>query len=161
MGLLPRHAPESGVATVRSVRHTGESVAGRPRLRLALRVVAGGAEFAAATTVVVPLADMSLLRPGVVLPVRLNRDGAVVLEQPAAARAIVRSVAVTGRGRDGRAQVLLGLSLTTPDGRVLAVRTVTHLAPAAVGEARVGRELRVHYLPRAGGAVVLSVLLSA
>lgn len=60
-----------GIGTVRAVRHTGVTLNDQPQLRIDLSVEgADGKTFDSTATLVVPLHEMSLLRPGVVLPVR-------------------------------------------------------------------------------------------
>ncbi|MFC8046719.1 hypothetical protein [Nocardia sp. NPDC057353] len=60
-----------GLGTVRAVRHTGVSLNDQPQLRIELSVEgADGKVFGSAAKLVVPLHQMSTLRPGVVLPVR-------------------------------------------------------------------------------------------
>ncbi|MFC3960931.1 hypothetical protein [Nocardia jiangsuensis] len=160
----PAPAPTPGRATVRAVRHTGVGVRGRPQLRLALAVEAGGRRFDADTLLVVPLSEMSLLRPGVVLPVhctgrevRIDRDRT---ETGVAAEAVVRWFAVPGEVRAGRPLVLLGLLVIRPDGSAFHTRTEQYLPAAALGEVGVGCAVRVHYLPSAEREVVVSLLVS-
>ncbi|MFC8043218.1 hypothetical protein [Nocardia sp. NPDC057353] len=161
----PEPAPLPGLATVRAVRHTGSSVRGRPRLRLALTVDAGGRRFDTDAVLEVPLSEMSLLRPGVVLPVhctarrvRLDLDRT---ERGVAAEAVVRWFAVPGPVQAGRPLVLLGLLVIRPDGSAFHTRTEQYLPAAALGGVEVGCALRVHYLLSTEREVVVSVLVSA
>lgn len=60
-----------GIATVTSVRQTGVSVNDQPQVRLELTVEgADGHTFDSHAKVIVPLTELALFRPGVVLPVR-------------------------------------------------------------------------------------------
>ncbi|RMI33995.1 hypothetical protein [Nocardia stercoris] len=60
-----------GIATVRSVRQTGLTVNDQPQVRVELSVEgADGVRFDSHTKIIVPLTELALLRPGVVLPVR-------------------------------------------------------------------------------------------
>jgi len=60
-----------GIATVKSVRQTGVTVNDQPQVRLDLSVDgADGPAFDSQAKVIVPLTELALLRPGVVLPVR-------------------------------------------------------------------------------------------
>ncbi|MEV0355340.1 hypothetical protein AB0H71_04665 [Nocardia sp. NPDC050697] len=161
----PEPAPIPGLATVRAVRHTGVGVRGEPRLRLALTVEAGGRAFETETVLVVPLSELSLLRPGVVLPVRCTARRVELdldrTERGIAAEAVVRWFAVPGEVRAGRPRVLLGLLVIRPDGSAFHTRTEQYLPATALGEVGVGRAVRVHYLPSAEREVVVSVLVSA
>lgn len=71
MNTVPFRGGQIGLGTVRSVRHTGVTLNDQPQLRIELTVEgADGKTFDSTATMVVPLTEMSLLRPGVVLPVR-------------------------------------------------------------------------------------------
>ncbi|WP_216899872.1 hypothetical protein [Nocardia alni] len=60
-----------GIGTVTSVRQTGVSVNDQPQVRLDLRVEgADGHAFDSQAKIIVPLTELALMRPGVVLPVR-------------------------------------------------------------------------------------------
>jgi len=60
-----------GLGTVKSVRETGVSVNDQPQLRIEFSVEgARGEIFDSSAKMIVPLAELALLRPGVVLPVR-------------------------------------------------------------------------------------------
>ncbi|WP_067678178.1 hypothetical protein [Nocardia miyunensis] len=60
-----------GIATVTSVRQTGVSVNDQPQVRLDLTVEdAEGHTFDSHAKIIVPLTELALLRPGVVMPVR-------------------------------------------------------------------------------------------
>jgi hypothetical protein len=60
-----------GIGTVTSVRQTGVSVNDQPQVRLDLSVQgAGGESFDSRAKIIVPLTELALLRPGIVLPVR-------------------------------------------------------------------------------------------
>ncbi|WP_019932185.1 hypothetical protein [Nocardia sp. BMG111209] len=60
-----------GIGTVESFRQTGLYVNEQPQLRIEMQVEgAGGENFRSHAKMVVPLAELALLRPGVVLPVR-------------------------------------------------------------------------------------------
>lgn len=161
----PEPAPTPGRATVRAVRHTGVSVRGRPQLRLALTVDAGGRTFDTDAVLAVPLSEMQLLRPGVVLPVRCTARRVHLdldpVERGVAAEAVVRWFALPGGVRAGRPKVLLGLLVIRPDGTAFHTGTEQYLPAAALGEVAVGRAVRVHYLPSAEREVVVSVLVSA
>ncbi|MQY20498.1 hypothetical protein [Nocardia macrotermitis] len=65
-----RDAPV-GIATVTAVRQTGVSVNDQPQVHLDLTVEdAAGHTFASQAKIIVPLIELALMRPGVVLPVR-------------------------------------------------------------------------------------------
>ncbi|WP_067897532.1 hypothetical protein [Nocardia vaccinii] len=60
-----------GIATVTSVRQTGVTINDQPQIRLELSVQgADGDTFDSQAAIIVPLTELALLRPGVVLPVR-------------------------------------------------------------------------------------------
>ncbi|WP_330178854.1 DUF3592 domain-containing protein [Nocardia sp. NBC_01503] len=60
-----------GLGTVESVRNTGVSLNDQPQVRIDFRVEgADGKVFPAYAKMIVPLTELALLRPGVVLPVR-------------------------------------------------------------------------------------------
>ncbi|MGF6885334.1 hypothetical protein ABIA39_004124 [Nocardia sp. GAS34] len=60
-----------GIGTVTSVRQTGVSVNDQPQVRLDLSVQGTeGETFDSRAKIIVPLTELALLRPGVVLPVR-------------------------------------------------------------------------------------------
>ncbi|WP_040799829.1 hypothetical protein [Nocardia higoensis] len=72
-----------GIGTVKSVGETGVQVNDRPMVRIDFSVEgADGAVFPASARMVVPLTELSLLRPGVVLPVRYlpHRPGKVQVD---------------------------------------------------------------------------------
>ncbi|MBH0778647.1 hypothetical protein [Nocardia bovistercoris] len=60
-----------GLGTVKSFRHTGVTLNDQPQVRIEFRVeAADGKVFDSTARMVVPLTELALLRPGVVLPVR-------------------------------------------------------------------------------------------
>ncbi|WP_067824060.1 hypothetical protein [Nocardia inohanensis] len=60
-----------GIGTVREVGQTGVSVNDQPQVRIELQVeAADGKTFTSHAKMIVPLTQLALLRPGVVLPVR-------------------------------------------------------------------------------------------
>ncbi|MFI6869044.1 hypothetical protein [Nocardia sp. NPDC050406] len=64
-----------GLGTVRSVGHTGVTLNDQPQVRIDFQVEgADGQIFPAYAKMIVPLTELSLLRPGVVLPVRYLPD---------------------------------------------------------------------------------------
>ncbi|WP_067541218.1 hypothetical protein [Nocardia crassostreae] len=65
-----RNAP-IGLGTVESFRHTGVTLNDQPQVRIEFRVEGSdGKSFPAHAKMIVPLTELALLRPGVVLPVR-------------------------------------------------------------------------------------------
>src|SRR5690606_32303235 len=67
-----------GLGTVRAVGETGVQVNDRPMVRIDLSVEGvDGKVFPASARMVVPLTELALLRPGVVLPVRYLPNGSV------------------------------------------------------------------------------------
>ncbi|MGV9676098.1 hypothetical protein ACWDSJ_12525 [Nocardia sp. NPDC003482] len=90
-----------GIGTVRAVRQTGLTVNDQPQVRLDLDVEGeDGQTFASHAKVIVPLTELALLRPGVVLPVRylpgrtdrveLDRSGDSARTQAAYNEAMIR-----------------------------------------------------------------------
>ncbi|MCA2209706.1 hypothetical protein [Nocardia rosealba] len=62
---------EIGIGTITSFRQTGVSVNDQPQVRIEFRVEgADGKTFDSHAKMIVPLTELALLRPGVVLPVR-------------------------------------------------------------------------------------------
>ncbi|WP_181699797.1 hypothetical protein [Nocardia sp. GTS18] len=62
---------EIGIGTITSYRQTGVSVNDQPQVRIEFRVEgADGKTFDSHAKMIVPLTELALLRPGVVLPVR-------------------------------------------------------------------------------------------
>ncbi|GAB4587984.1 hypothetical protein [Nocardia sp. IFM 10818] len=60
-----------GIGTVESFRNTGVTLNDQPQVRIEFRVEgADGKTFPSHATMIVPLTELALLRPGVVLPVR-------------------------------------------------------------------------------------------
>ncbi|WP_067477995.1 hypothetical protein [Nocardia amamiensis] len=65
----------TGLGTVQSVRETGLTVNDQPQVRIEFSVEgADGKTFASSAKLIVPLTELALLRPGVVLPVRYLPD---------------------------------------------------------------------------------------
>ncbi|AXK87240.1 hypothetical protein SAMN05421776_103437 [Nocardia farcinica] len=185
----------TGLGTVKSVRQTGVQVNDQPQVRIEFGVEgADGKVFDATARLVVPLTELALLRPGVVLPVRylphrtdtvqvdLSGDTAEaqrvmnqsmirkgfttaakldIAARGIAAQAVVQSLAVTGRIREGYAEVRIGLAVTRPDGSTFTTRTEKFLPPAGVANVQVGRIVQVHYLPENENEVVLSIPVNA
>jgi len=185
----------TGLGTVKSVRQTGVQVNDQPQVRIEFGVEgADGKVFDATARLVVPLTELALLRPGVVLPVRylphrtdtvqvdLSGDTAEaqrvmnqsmirkgfttaakldIAARGIAAQAVVQSLAVTGRIREGYAEVRIGLAVTRPDGSTFTTRTEKFLPPAGVANVQVGRIVQVHYLPENEHEVVLSIPVNA
>ncbi|WP_328388296.1 hypothetical protein [Nocardia sp. NBC_00416] len=75
-----RNAP-MGLGTVKSFGHTGVSVNDQPQIRIEFSVEGtDGKVFDAAAKMVVPLTELALLAPGVVLPVRYRPDRPGIVE---------------------------------------------------------------------------------
>ncbi|WP_280381288.1 hypothetical protein [Nocardia wallacei] len=90
-----------GIGTVKSFRPTGLTVNDQPQIRIEFGVEgADGEVFDSVATAIVPLTELALLRPGVVLPVRcrpgrtdkveLDLSGDTVLAQRAMNEAMLR-----------------------------------------------------------------------
>ncbi|MFC0454297.1 hypothetical protein [Rhodococcus jostii] len=100
-----RHAAV-GIGTVQSVRQTGMTLNDQPEVRIDLGVeCADGKIFDSHAEMIVPLTELALLRPGVVLPVRylpdrtdkveIDRSGDMSTAQEALNRSMIRQGVTT------------------------------------------------------------------
>ncbi|RJO76855.1 hypothetical protein D5S18_11585 [Nocardia panacis] len=127
-----RQAPV-GLGTIRSFRQTGLTVNDQPQVRIELSVEgADGETFDAHAKMIVPLTEISLLQPGVVLPVRYRPDHRdrveIDLSGDRAAAQQAMNAAMIGKG------------FTTPAKLDIAARGVA--AQAVVRELAVPGEIR-------------------
>ena len=122
-----------GIGTVRSVRQTGMTLNDQPEVRIDLGVEgADGETFESHARMIVPLTELALLRPGVVLPVRylpdrtdkveIDRSGDMSTAQDALNRSMIRE------------------GITTPGKLDIAARGIP--APAVVQSLSVPGEIR-------------------
>ncbi|MQY27188.1 hypothetical protein [Nocardia aurantia] len=84
-----------GIGTVESFAQTGLYINDQPQLRIELQVEgAGGEVFRSHAKMIVPLAELALLRPGVVLPVRYlpDRTDRVEIDRSGDRSAVQRAV---------------------------------------------------------------------
>ncbi|APE37754.1 hypothetical protein BOX37_31735 [Nocardia mangyaensis] len=102
-------AGELGIGTITAFRQTGVSVNDQPQVRIDFRVEgADGKVFDSQATMIVPLTELALLQPGVVLPVRylpgrtdkveVDRSGDAGAAQRAMNESLIRK-GITTRGK--------------------------------------------------------------
>ncbi|MFC6011471.1 hypothetical protein [Nocardia lasii] len=89
-----RHA-EVGIGTITSFRQTGVSVNDQPQIKIAFRVEGSdGKVFDSHAKMIVPLTELALLQPGVVLPVRYipGRTDRVEVDRSGDSNAVQRAM---------------------------------------------------------------------
>ncbi len=106
-----------GLGTVRSFRHTGVTLNDQPQVRIEFSVEgADGKVFRSTARMIVPLTELALLRPGVVLPVRYLPDRTDKVE-----------VDLSGNGAEAQRamnQSMIRKGFTTPEKLDIAERGV-------------------------------------
>ncbi|WP_459548001.1 hypothetical protein [Nocardia sp. X0981] len=139
-----RDAP-LGLGTVKSFRHTGVTLNDQPQLRIEFSVEdAHGNIFDATAKTIVPLTELALLTPGVVLPVRYRPDRPGIVEPD-----LSGDSAAAQRAMD---ESLIRKGVTSREKLDIAARGVT--AQAVVQTLTVPGEIRGGYSKVAVGLAV-------
>ncbi|MGI5223133.1 hypothetical protein [Nocardia sp. CA-290969] len=134
-----------GLGTVKSFAHTGVTLNDQPQIRIEFSVEgADGKVFGATAKTIVPLTELSLLAPGVVLPVRYrpDRPGVVQLDLSGDSTAAQRVMN----------ESLIRKGFTTPEKVDIAARGIA--AQAVVQSLTVPGEIRDGYSKVAVGLAV-------
>lgn len=122
-----------GLGTVESISHTGVTLNDQPQIRIDFQVEgADGKTFPSHAKMIVPLAELALLRPGVVLPVRYLPDHTDRVE--------VDLSGDTAAAQEAMNAALIRKGITTPAKLDIARRGIT--AQAVVRSLSVPGEIR-------------------
>jgi hypothetical protein len=130
-----RDAP-LGLGTVKSFAHTGVSINDQPQIKIEFSVEgADGKIFDAASKTIVPLTELSLLAPGVVLPVRYRPDRPGVVQLDLSGDSVAAQRAMN--------ESMIRKGFTTPEKVDIAARGIA--AQAIVQSLTVPGEIRDGY----------------
>ncbi|APU15707.1 MULTISPECIES: hypothetical protein [Actinoalloteichus] len=97
-----------------------------------------------------------MIRKGLTTPARLD-----IVRRGVSARAVVQSIVAHGEVRDGNPRMIIGVTVTRPDGTTFSTEADRFLMPGVVAQLKIGKVLGVHYLPHDEKEIVLSTPANA